>query len=158
MHSIIVFLCSTTYVQYFHWNRNSSCGLHKGEWPSPLRNAYSRLICLRLYANVHRSNFNFIIFIKNNLTAQEMRGREFGVKNWPRVDSSYGLCNVPPAIWRTVFAGVVWLTVVIFERRCRVRLYNLGNQSLLENENSWWECILERMQSKMKWRSGDFDK
>lgn len=92
-------------------------------------------MCLRLYANVHRSNFNFIIFIKNNLTVQEMRGREFGVKNWPRVDSSYDLYNLYN--WRTVFAGVVWLTVVIFERRCRVRLYNLGNRSLLENENSW---------------------
>lgn len=92
----------------------------------------------------------FIIFTENNLTVQEMHDREFGVKNWPRVDSSYGLYNVPPAIWRTVFAGVVWLTVVIFERRFRVRLYNLGNRSLLENENSWWECILERMQSKMK--------
>lgn len=92
MHSVIVVLCSTTYVKYFHRNRNSSCGLHKGEWSSFLRDAYGRLICLRLYANVHRSNFNFIIFIKNNLTVQGMYcGREFGVKNWPRVDSSYGL-------------------------------------------------------------------
>lgn len=35
----------------------------------PLWNAYDRLICLRFYANVHCSNFTFIIFIKNNLTA-----------------------------------------------------------------------------------------